>query len=270
MRRGASFWHVALLAAAPLPALAHDFWIEPSRYRPEVGEIVRLRLRVGEGFIGLPVPRDPALLERFVARTADGEEEAVRGVNGADPAGALRIAGEGTVLVGYRSRRSPLELTAEKFESYLAEEGLERIAALRRERGEAASPGREVFSRCAKSLLAGGRAGGVGFDRRLGFPLELVPEVDPAALAGAAELPLLLLYEGEPLAGALVRGRASADPLSARTARTDAAGRVSLPLQLPGPWLVTAVHVVEAPAEVDADWESFWASLTFELPAAAD
>ncbi|MGH9465263.1 MAG: DUF4198 domain-containing protein, partial [Thermoanaerobaculia bacterium] len=232
-------------------------------------EVVRLRLRVGEQLVGDPVPRDPALLERFVAVTASGEED-VRGVDGTDPAGALRVAGPGTVLVGYRSRRSPLELPADRFEVYLAQEGLEWISALRAAHGESAAPSREVFSRCAKSLLAGGGAGGDGFERRLGWPLEIVPEADPASLAAAAELPLTLLYLGEPLAGALVRARARADPLRALTARTDGAGRVTLRLSEPGPWLVTAVWAVEAPAGVDADWESFWASLTFELPAAGD
>ncbi len=269
MRRGAPFWHAALLVAAPLPALAHDFWIEPSAYRPEVGEVVRLRLRVGEQLLGDPVPRDAALLERFVAVTASGEED-VRGVDGADPAGALHIVAPGTVLVGYRSRRSPLALPADRFEAYLAQEGLERISALRAARGESAAPSREVFSRCAKSLLAGGAAGGAAFDRRLGFPLELVPEADPASLGAAAQLPLTLLYLDEPLAGALIRARANADPSKFITARTDAAGRATLRLNEPGPWLITAVHAVEAPGGVDADWESFWASLTFELAAAGD
>ena len=31
-------------------------------------------------------------------------------------------------------------------------------------------------------------------------------------------------------------------------------------------WLVKAVHMVQAPAGTDADWESLWASLTFEIP----
>lgn len=269
MRRGAPFWHAALLVAAPLPALAHDFWIEPSNFRPEIGEVVRLRLRVGEQLLGDPVPRDLTLLERFVAVTANGEEE-VRGVDGADPAGALPIGVPGTVLVGYRSRRSPLALPADRFEAYLAEEGLERISALRAARGESAAPSREVFSRCAKSLLAGGGVGGAGFDHRLGFPLELVLEADPASLVAETELPLALLYLDEPLAGALIRARPNADPSSFITARTDAAGRTALRLDEPGPWLITAVHAVEAPADVDAEWESLWASLTFELPAARD
>ena len=34
----------------------------------------------------------------------------------------------------------------------------------------------------------------------------------------------------------------------------------------PGVWLVKAVHMVPAPAASGADWESLWASLTFEVP----
>jgi uncharacterized GH25 family protein len=48
--------------------------------------------------------------------------------------------------------------------------------------------------------------------------------------------------------------------------RTDAAGRVRVPLSRSGVWLVKAVHMIPAPAGADADWESIWASLTFELP----
>jgi hypothetical protein len=255
---------------APLPVLAHDFWIEPSGYRPAVGEVVHLRLRVGERFVGDPVPRNPALLDRFVAATAGGIVD-VPGVDGADPAGVLRIAEPGTIVVGYRSRRSPLELPAERFEEYLAQEGLERILELRATRGQSALPGREVFSRCAKSLLAAGTGGEPASGLRLGLDLELVSEADPTRLAApGAQLPLTLLYRGEPLASALVRARSSADPSAFLAARTDGSGRVTLALTHAGPWLVTAVHMVEAPADTGADWESLWASLTFELPAVGD
>ena len=50
------------------------------------------------------------------------------------------------------------------------------------------------------------------------------------------------------------------------TARTDAQGRARLRLDRPGVWLVKAVHMIPAPAGAGADWESFWASLTFERP----
>jgi uncharacterized GH25 family protein len=49
------------------------------------------------------------------------------------------------------------------------------------------------------------------------------------------------------------------------SARTDASGRVRLNLRQPGMWLVKAVHMVPAPAGANAEWASYWASLTFEL-----
>ena len=49
------------------------------------------------------------------------------------------------------------------------------------------------------------------------------------------------------------------------SARSDAAGRVQLRLSEAGPWLIKAVHMVPAPAGTERDWDSFWASLTFQL-----
>ncbi len=282
MRRRA-FSHVLLAAAVTSPALAHDFWLEPSTYRPAPGSTVEVRLRVGDTLPGEAVPRDPQRIERFVAARAAGEVE-VAGLPGAEPAGLVRVEREGAVVLGYRSRRAAVELPAEKIEAYHVEEGLERVVEARARRGESTAPGREVFSRCAKSLLAAGGGPAEGFDRPLGFTLELVPEADPAALAAPATLPLRILFEGRPLEGALVEARpltgdaspqdvaagpvpaAGADRSSA-AARSNANGAVRLALDRPGPWLVSAVHMIEAPPDIDADWESLWASLTFELPA---
>ena len=54
------------------------------------------------------------------------------------------------------------------------------------------------------------------------------------------------------------------DPSAKLTMRTDSQGRVSFPLQRAGMWLIKAVHMMAAPAGSGADWESIWASLTFE------
>ena len=59
------------------------------------------------------------------------------------------------------------------------------------------------------------------------------------------------------------------NPSEKLTARTDNDGRVRFRLPPGGMWLVKAVHMVPAPAGANADWASFWASLTFELQASA-
>jgi uncharacterized GH25 family protein len=78
-----------------------------------------------------------------------------------------------------------------------------------------------------------------------------------------------LLYHGAPLAGAKVAALPKDQPSRQIAARTDAQGRVRLVLDRPGVWLVKAVHMIPAPPGTGAEWESFWASLTFALPAHA-
>ena len=110
---------LALVILAPL-ARAHDFWIEPSTFSPPVGSTVQLGLRVGEHFDGEPVPRNSAKIESFIVAGPSGERQ-VPGRDGVDPAGMGEIESAGVHLVGYRSKRSFIELEAAKFEAYLKE-----------------------------------------------------------------------------------------------------------------------------------------------------
>jgi uncharacterized GH25 family protein len=253
--KAASFALLGLLAASAIRA--HDFWIEPSSFRPAPGERVAVRLRVGEGLKGDPVPRNPGRIERFAAVGPTGETE-VTGIAGSDPAGWTVPAGPGLHWLVFDSNHASVEQTGSKFDAYLGEEGLERIRELQKGTG----PVKEIYSRCAKSLLRVGD-GSSGYDRELGLELELIPEKDPYSLKPGEALPLRLLYRGKPLDGALVVGIASPDAkISARTA----GGRASLILDRPGLWLIKAVHMVPAPEGSGAEWESLWASLTFELP----
>ena len=250
------------LGAAP-PLFAHDLWIEPTSFSPRAGEIVGVRLRVGMNLVGDPVPRVPALVNQFVAARA-AERKPVLGRDGGDPAGMLRVALPGLQIIGYYSNPSRIELPAEKFNAYLEEEGLDSVLALRVLRKETAAGARELYSRCAKSLLLSGSPSEAEGDRPLGFPLELVAERNPYALPAGEDLPVRLTYQNRPLAGALVVAINRADPAERLSARSDRDGRVRFRLRASGMWLIKAVHMVPAPAGSDADWSSYWASLTFE------
>jgi hypothetical protein len=256
---------MAALALGAAPLSAHDMWIEPSTFSPEVGELVAVRLRVGQDLLGDPLPRDPALVNQFVVEDALGRKPVV-GRPGADPAGVLRVAAPGLLIVGYSSNPSRVEMSAEKFDQYLKEEGLDAVAAVRARRGQTGAV-RELFSRCAKSLLGPGSQ--IEGDRSLGFTLELVAERNPARLNAGQELPVRLTYENRPLSGALVVAINRLDPSKKLSARSDQDGRVRFRLPRGGMWLIKAVHTVEAPAAADAEWVSYWASLTFEIPQAA-
>ena len=264
IRRQRALLVAAVIASSGASLAAHDLWIDPTTFSPGPGQIVGVRLRVGQDLVGDPVPRDPSLINQFIVEDLAGRKPLV-GRDGADPAGFLRAAAPGLLVVGYRSNPSDVQLTAEKFNQYLKEEGLDAVAATRARRGETSARAREIFSRCAKSLVLAGEAGEAQSDRQLGFTLELVAEKNPYAIRTGQDLPVRLTYENRPLAGALVVAINRQKPSEKLSARTDADGRVRFRLPRGGMWLVKSVHMVPAPADADADWVSFWASLTFEM-----
>ena len=255
---------VAALVLTAAPLAAHDMWIEPTTFSPDAGQIVGVRLRVGVDLLGDSLPRDPGLLNQFVFVDAAGSKPVV-GRIGDDPAGFLRVAMPGLLVIGYRSNPSAVELPAEKFNQYLKDEGLDAVAGLRARRNETGAAARELFSRCAKSLVLSGSQSQAQGDRLLGFTLELVAERNPYAIRTGEDLPVRLTYEKRPLAGALVVAMNRLNPSEKQAARTDNDGRVRFRLRPGGMWLVKAVHMVPAPAGANAEWASFWASLTFEL-----
>jgi hypothetical protein len=248
-------------------ASAHDFWIEPSQYVAGVPSSVTLALRVGENFSGQGVPRRGTTILRFVSSGPKGLID-VPGLEGRDPAGFLRVDQPGDYVVGYETKGQAIELEAGKFESYLREEGLERVIESRRASGQSDRPGREIFVRCAKVLVrAGGGEAGSGSNQaggspELGLTLELLLEADPRAGGVEDAVPVRLLFQGEPVEGVLVVGLRRGSTESPISARTDADGRVELPIGA-GEWLLKAVHMVPAQQERNADWKSYWASLTF-------
>ena len=257
----------ALLFTAGSAALvAHDFWIEPSTFTPAVSTAVRVRLMVGDHFAGEALPRNDGRIERFFAVGPDGAARDIAGRHGVDPAGVVRFDAPGLYILGYHGRPSAVNLDADKFESYLKEEGLDQISRERVIRGETAKPAREHFSRSVKTLIRAGASANVdGYDRAVGLPLEIIPEGNPFA-DGLQQLPVRLLFEGRPVEGVLLVVMRQAPTPGAKgevlsTVRTNRDGRAVLPVAA-GVLLIKAVRMERATSGIDADWSSTWTSLT--------
>ena len=230
---------IALLAPS---ALAHDFWIEPSTFRPAAAATFTASLRVGENFEGDAVPRRPSRIVTFAVKNEAGERP-IHGFDNQDPAGFVQLDEAGTAVIGYRGTPYPHEISRAKFEQFLAEEGIEHV------RPSTNGKQRERFQRFAKSIVQ------VGNTRTnvpaFGFPFELVLDGDTVRV----------LYNQQPLPNAHV-ATISRDGKKL-AARTDRDGRATLHLGK-GVWLIKSVHVVPAPQGADYDWDSFWGSITLE------
>ena len=275
----------ALLLLLSTAALAHEFWLEPARFRLQPGQTVSIRPLVGADFKGEAWSNKAAkvlLLKRYGPTPADTSNLASK--PGFAPTDTFRttftFAQPGTHVVLLRSTNSFIELSAEKFTAYLREEGLDYPLKLRQERDEQGSKGRETYRRCAKVLVQVGEAAATlpatdsACRHVYGLPLELVPEQNPYRLAADKALTVRVLRNGQPVRGAAVQiwqRQPGGQPTTHFTTRANQNGRILLRLSGPGPYLLATVGMTEAPAELRdrADWQSTWASLTFAGPAAS-
>lgn len=255
---------MVILSILSMTTQAHDFWIEPATFMPESGAQVALRLYAGEDFKGESVVYIAPGVERFWAMDARGEMK-VQANSGDDPAGKLTIREPGLTVVGYQSKGTALSFAnINEFEKYLNKEGLERHRELARKKSTIKSTIAELYSRHVKSLLrVAAPDNTTPADRELGLKLELILEQLPSNNHPAR---VQLKYKGKPLVDVLVVAFNKKDPAKKFKVRSNVDGRVVLPLTDRGVWLITAVHMTPASIFAAHDWESCWASLSFELP----
>lgn len=253
----------AIASCACAPARAHELWLEPGTHAPASAEPYAVEARIGHPFDGESMPRDEGLVRGFDVIDATGRR-GIPGTAGQSPAGWARAQTPGVAVIAYDGRHRVIELDADSFDLHLAEHGHGDLVARRAANGREDAPVVEAYARCAKALVAVDADHGTGHDRRAGLAHELVPLDDPFSRGDGAPLRVLVLLDGRALPGALVRAWHEDDADRVVERRTDARGVAVLPVRSPGRWILSSVHVRPAMPELDAEWESLWASLSFE------
>jgi uncharacterized GH25 family protein len=246
-------YHLALvLFAVAVPLRAHDMWIEPAAFRTTTGGRVPLRLFLGEAF--RPEETIPPVMDRVSRLESHGPQGTRK-----ESSPSIETIEAGTYVVVMERIAAAIELDAQKFNSYLEEEGHHDAVRDRMKRGEYGKPARERYTRHLKTIIQAG-------DRRMapahvfGTTLEIVPRsIGPT-------LDLQVLFEGKPLSGArlgiVFRGD-DGKLTRERFARTDSRGRAEFTLDATGGVFVRTTHIRRCRSCSDADYESFWSALTF-------
>lgn len=181
----------------------------------------------------------------------------------------------GTHVVGVSTKSRVIELSAEDFNEYLEHDGVLDVLEARRKAGLLDSPARELYAKHVKTILQVGERATESWKHRLGYPIEIVPSTNPAQLCPGDLFPFTVLADGEPATnqlfyasheGHLGHGDGG-DHREAVSGRTDRSGIGRVELSTGGRWYVRLIRMVESPDE-GVDYESNWATLTFEVSCA--
>lgn len=260
---------IRLLLALSTAAFAHDLYLMPAKFTVKPGETLRVAFENGDGFPAGDSSVKPDRLRdtRLVSRAGEAAFTGIVEQPKRTVADVVTM-GEGTAILTGRTIPNFIELDATKFRSYLEHENLQHVIKLREGRGESAKPGRERYSKYVKSLITVGR-GDDHFKQRTGLTIEIVPEADPAALGVGGRLPVQVLFRGQPAADVAVESAwvAGGKAKMEVAGRTDREGRISIPIRASGPHRLHAIVMERCSDPAAADWESFWASLTFAIRA---
>ncbi|HKG92798.1 MAG TPA: DUF4198 domain-containing protein [Gemmatimonadaceae bacterium] len=275
-RRPATLLFAALLVTVLASRLdAHDLFLKLARYiLPAPAAAVRIAVLNGtfstsENGVARDRLADLSVVGPDGARshpdTAAWVEQKTQSVL---TVGAGRV---GTYVVGASVRPRALELPAAEFNEYLRTDGVPDVLDARRRAGEMGAPARERYSKHVKALFQVGNDGPRtdNFAAVLGYPAEIVPQANPYALRRGDTLAVRCLVDGAPAASQLVlaggRLRGSERRIPAQSVRTDADGVARIPLTARGIWYVKFIHMVRAAASDSVDYESKWATVTFEV-----
>lgn len=255
-----------LLSCAAL--CAHDMYVMPNSFRPARGTTLTAGFHVGDSFpqseVGGRLDRlqNPKLIWQggsapFTKLRVDGKRDV----------GEVVVGGSGELIAAVNTLPSLITLQPEKFTAYLKDEGLPEIITWRAEHGESAKPGKERYSKYAKSILLSGDSNGFA-SHAVGYVIEIIPEADPYKLKPGDLLPVRVLFRGKPAADLQIESAWAAGNTGSKTTvvgRTNIDGQIKVPLPDSGLWRIHTIKMERCAEPSVADWESFWGSLTFEM-----
>jgi len=266
MMTNAAFGLLALTLAAP--AAAHDFWLQPSQWRPTGSADVEIALEVGHAkdrqrsaiaatrLVMLDVVQADGSRVDLLPRLHLGEAQGDLSVTTARSAVPTMV-----VLVTDTDAES--RLPAERFNAYLKSEGLSSVIAWRSLHQRSAAEGSESYGRVAKALFRS-QSDAPAVRRPLGLELEIVPLKSPYSMEASRRLPVQIHFRNAPLPAATVKLYDLANDTTPKaTCLTDPNGCCTFAFQPRGAWLVNVIWSVPNQPGNPTDFRTIFSSLSF-------
>jgi uncharacterized GH25 family protein len=233
-------------------AQAHMLWLIPDKDAPQVNEAIQVEVCFGHKF-----PKDEELKEGrlgFIKAVGpDGQEVALKKISTATY--AFTPPSAGAYLISAKLAPGFVTRTAQGMK-------------MQTKKGLPDAKNCFHFDMGGKTIVnVGGQT--QGFDRSSRSALEIVPLKNVNDLKIGETLPVRIIFQGKPLAGAEVTltFETWADPKNpfALRGKTDDKGEFLVKLDKPGRWLLVASHKTPYDNQEECDENLFSTSLTWRV-----
>jgi uncharacterized GH25 family protein len=242
---------LAAVLVLPLSSQAHMFWLLTDRDAPKINEAVQVEIGFGHKF-----PKDEEIkaerLGSVKALGPDGQEVPLK-----------KISLSRYELVP--SQKGAYVITAQMAPGFVCRTPKGMKMGTKKEVPDANLCFRFDF---AGKTLVNVDAPQQGFDRLGRSTLEIVPLKTLQALKVGETLPVRVLFQGKPVAGAKIEStHEGADPQKpfVSLGKTDAQGEIQVKLDQPGRWLLDASYKTPYDKLEECDENFFRASLTWRV-----
>lgn len=243
--------------------VAHDLYLQAKPFvLPQPGQ-AKIVMFLAEAF--------PGKQERWRSEKTAGfkvvgpqGESSIEQKEKSDP--EIRLSEEGTYVIGWSSTPSYISIEAESFNEYIEAEGYDNVVEMRKASGQD-TQGREKYTRYLKAFLQAGRKSTSNFSSPLGTKIEIIPSDNPYEIKQGSELRFRVLFDGKPLADKSVMATfdsySTQHDVYAQTVRTDSEGLAIIKITKTGIWMIRTNVMLPLKNDPQADWESFWANISF-------
>jgi len=179
---------------------------------------------------------------------------------------------EGTGLAGLAAHPDYIALPAEVFEGYLVHEGLDDALTEFRATNKRTTI-RERYTKHAKGIFQVGKPLSDDYKHVLDYKVEIFVEQNPGSVSVGDEMSIQVMYDGKPLAnqqvyvshaGIEAPQDKTIPEIAVHSLRTDDDGKASFEITEKQKWYIQLIHMQKVDDE-DADWESNWSTITFEI-----
>jgi uncharacterized GH25 family protein len=267
-------------------SFGHDMWLSPGQFILEKGDILSVHQLLGEE-LSTEVLQGGGVQEVALLRRMTRRFELITPTETIDLLSSLpdektqpvikpvlerKLNFEGSALVLMEHDFIYTEHSRELFLEYLEHEDypVEQFLAHMGDRPQQ----RERYARFFKTLVQVGEVRDDDLHGRVvGQKLEILLMNNPYTMEPGDYLDVQILFESKPLEGILVTAFNTDGKSPVRNSKvyTDARGYARFELNRPGFWLLHLVHLLPCSEHSDVvscafvDWESYWASYSFQL-----